>query len=101
MSNVNFPLAPKYLNQSILPGWDFNLFNIDLGASNNPQLEAEILKKVGSYGKQIGHMAAVVEVLANKLEALDKDLTQQEKDALTLFKADLLNIRSLRSSMKS
>ena len=63
MGNVYLPLqlAPNNLNQPILPNWSFSLFNVNLGASSNAAIEQESLQSVGSYGKQIGHLAEALE----------------------------------------
>lgn len=52
-------LAPQTLVQPILPGWTLNLnaFN-----SSAPQTEAEIVQR-HSYGRQLGRIADVLQVL--------------------------------------
>ncbi len=37
--------------------------NINLGTSRNPDVEAEILKDVGSYGRQLGRIGDALDVL--------------------------------------
>lgn len=73
MGTVNFPLqlAPTTLNQSILPNWGFSIFSINLGTSSDPKLETDILDAVGSYGKQLGHIAEAVELVVKHLKLLD------------------------------
>ena len=68
MEIVYMPLqwAPTSLNQPILPNWSFNLFNVNLGSSANAAVEQEALEKVGSYGRQIGHIAEALEVIVGK-----------------------------------
>lgn len=90
-------LAPSALNQPILPNWSFNLFNIDLGASSDPGMERQVLTKVGSYGKQIGHLAEALEIVILRLKLLDdKALTEKERDALKIFVSDVAEVRKLK-----
>jgi len=101
MEYVYMPLqlAPGNLNQPILPNWSFNLFNVNLGASTNAVIEQEALQKVGSYGKQIGHLAEALELLIGKLRLLERqDLSQSDKDTLTVFLGDVAAIRKLKDT---
>ena len=101
MENVYLPmqLAPNNLNQPILPNWSFNLFNVNLGASSNAAIEQEALQSVGSYGKQIGHLAEALELVIGKLSLLDsKELSQSEKDTLRVFLGDVSAIRKIKDS---
>ncbi len=102
MENVYLPmqLAPSSLNQPILPNWSFNLFNVNLGASSNAAVEQEALQSVGSYGKQIGHLAEALELLIGKLKLLDsEDLSQSEKDTLRVFLGDVSAVRKIKASL--
>lgn len=99
MEYVYMPLqlAPGNFNQPILPNWSFNLFNVNLGASTNAAIEQEALQKVGSYGKQIGHLAEALELLIDRLKILENpDLAQAEKDTLTVFLGDVAAVRKLK-----
>jgi hypothetical protein len=101
MENVYMPLqlAPSSLNQPILPNWSFNLFNVNLGASSNAAIEQEALQTVGSYGKQIGHLAEVLELVIGKLKLLESnDLSQSEKDTLQIFLGDVSAVRKIKAS---
>lgn len=92
-------LAPNNLTQPILPNWSFNMFNVNLGASSNAAVEQEALEKVGSYGRQIGHLAEALELIVGKLKLLEStDLSQHEKDALRVFLGDVSAIRQIKSS---
>lgn len=107
MEEVLLPLqfAPSNLNQPILPNWSFNLFSVNLGASSDSTVEHEVLQKVGSYGKQIGHMAEALEVVIKRLRLLEaKDLPREELDVLQVFLGDVSatrNIKSMRRSARS
>ena len=101
MENVYLPLqlAPSTLNQPILPNWSFHLFNVNLGASSNATIEQETLQSVGSYGKQIGHLAEALELVIGKLHLLDsKDLSQAEKDTLRVFLGDVSAVRKVKAA---
>jgi hypothetical protein len=102
MEYVYMPLqlAPSSLNQPILPNWSFNLLNVNLGASSNAGLEQAALQKVGSYGKQIGHLAEALEVVIGKLQLLEnKGFTREEKDTLRVFLGDVAAVRKLKSDV--
>jgi hypothetical protein len=82
-----------------LPNWSFNLFSVNLVASSNAAVEQEALEKVGSYGRQIGHLAEALELIVGRLKLLEsKDLSQQEKDVLQVFLGDVSTIRQIKSS---
>src|SRR3981081_3103738 len=61
--------------QNILPwnwianfaGSKFSWVTVNLGRSRAPEVEADILENVGSYGRQLGRIGDVLEVLVNKL----------------------------------
>lgn len=102
MQSVYMPLqlAPTNLTQPILPNWSFNLFQVNLGASSHAEVEQEALQKVGSYGRQIGHLAEALELIVRKLKLLDRaDLSQEEKDALQVFLGDVSAIRQIKASL--
>jgi hypothetical protein len=102
MGNVNLPirLAPENLTQSILPGWQFSLFSVDLGHSSDPDMEKAVINGVGSYGKQIGHLAEALEVVITELGLLDGDrrerLPKKSRDALQVFMGDVAAARGLK-----
>ena len=102
METVYLPLqmAPTNLNQPILPNWSFNLFNVNMGASTNAAIEQEALQTVGSYGKQMGHMAEALEVIIGKLHLLEsKDLSRSDKDALRVFLGDVAAVRKIKDAL--
>jgi len=102
MENVYMPLqfAPTSLNQPILPNWSFNLWSVNLGASSNAAIEQESLQTVGSYGKQIGHLAEALELVIGKLKLLEsKDLSQSERDTLRVFLGDVSAVRKIKVSL--
>jgi hypothetical protein len=96
-----FSIAPEKLWQAINPwtfyqqGAQFGFVNIDLGQTPNPEMEQAILDKVGSYGRQLGHLGDALEVLLNhaKLEGLKP----AEQDAIAALRGDLAKIRQVKS----
>lgn len=97
---LTWQLAPTSLTQPILPNWQFHLFNVNLGASSNPAVEQAALARVGSYGRQIGHLAEALELVVRRLKLLEsKDLTSEEKDVIQVFLGDVSTIRQIKASM--
>ena len=104
MEQVLLPLqfAPSSLNQAILPNWSFNLFSVNMGASSNAAVETEVLENVGSYGKQIGHLAEALEVVIKRLSLLETtDLPQEDRDVLQVFLGDVAATRSIKSKRRT
>ena len=102
MESVYMPLqfAPTSLTQPILPNWSFNLLNVNLGASSNAAVEQESLQTVGSYGKQIGHLAEALELVIGKLNLLQSaELSQSERDTLRVFLGDVSAVRKIKASL--
>ena len=97
---LTWQLAPASLSQPILPNWQFHLFNVNLGTSSNPAVEQEALARVGSYGRQIGHLAEALELVVRRLKLLEsKELTLAEKDVLQVFLGDVSTIRQIKASV--
>jgi hypothetical protein len=100
LENVQIPLqwAPGTLYQPILPGWQVSLFSINLGASSDAEMEKATIQQIGSYGKQIGHLAEALEVVIKRLKLLDsKDLSQDDMDALQVFLGDVAAVRGVKA----
>lgn len=97
---LSWQLAPGALNQPILPHWQFHLFNINLGTSSNPAVEQAALARVGSYGRQIGHLAEALELIVKKSRLLhSQDLTPAERDVIQVFLGDVSAIRQIKASL--
>lgn len=97
---LTWQLAPNALTQPILPNWQFHLFNVNLGSSSNPSVEQAALERVGSYGRQIGHLAEALELIVQKTKLLDsRDLTPHERDVLQVFLGDVSTIRQIKASL--
>lgn len=65
------PSAPASLNQPILPGWSF--FTVNEANSSAPDTERRILAQ-DSYGRQIGRLMDVVDVLVQQAAKADPAL---------------------------
>jgi hypothetical protein len=103
VANVYMPLqlAPGSFSQPILPNWSFNLFSVNLGATSNAKVEQQILEQVGSYGRQIGHLAEALEVVIQRAGLLQsKELPQDERDALQVFLGDVAAVRKIKLGHK-
>ena len=98
---VTYPdirLAPEKLWQMINPfimsDNTISLFHVDLGHSGDAALEREILDKVGSYGRQLGHLGEVVEVL---MGMVDKDsLSAEDRDKFEVLEGEFAQVRNLK-----
>ena len=91
-------LTPSWLSQSInrqlFQGAHFGFFNIELGQTQHPEIEQDILDEVGSYGRQLGRIGDAIEVLAKHIDR--RKLSQEERDALTILEAQLAQIRAVK-----
>lgn len=101
MENVYLPVqwvaAPQNLYQPIWSNWSINLCNVNVGISTNSSVEAQALQNIGSYGKQIGHLAEALEIVIAKLKLLDdRSLSPDQRDALTIFLNDVASVRQLK-----
>jgi hypothetical protein len=97
--------APQQLWQAINP-WTFyqqgaqvGLINIDLGQTPSPQTERAILNDVGSYGRQIGRIGEVLEVILDHMKL--KDLEPAEKDAIDILRGQLAQIRRIKAQRET
>lgn len=104
MAKMHPRLAPENLAQSILPwtwfqGATFNLFSPVIGATRKPELEEEILDHVGSYGRQLGKIGDALAVLIAL--APKTDLTEEQREALVLCEAQLLEIEKLKKGWRA
>ena len=93
-------LAPKELWQAINPwsfyqqGAQFGFINIDLGQTNHPDVEQSILDEVGSYGRQLGRIGDVLEILMNHIDL--KGLSKAEQDSLDVLRGQLAAVRKVK-----
>lgn len=96
------PLAPQFLTQPIkarmrlMSGNRIQMFNW-YGGTSRPDMEEEIVK-VASYGRQLGRMSEVMEILMNRLDPAI--LSREETEAVTLMRAMMLEIRAVKTAMQ-
>jgi hypothetical protein len=105
MGNVKFPLSGN-VEQTINPWtWVFNTsggqigllnFNIDLGQSSNPEAERAVLA-VASYGKQLGRIEDVIDVLVARLNK-DSQLSEAEAAAISDYETMRREIATARKA---
>lgn len=72
----------------------FSFLTVNLGRSSAPEVEAEILQDVGSYGRQIGRIGDVLEVLVAKLPR--EQLSDAERFAIEDFSAQMREIKRIK-----
>ncbi|MFI4936287.1 MAG: hypothetical protein ACHP7N_16880 [Caulobacterales bacterium] len=108
MEPFQISLAPSRLTQTINPwtwafqGAQIGLFNIDLGQSRDPTLERRMLDEVGSYGRQIGQIGDALGAVVDYLERLNLGpLDAEEKKAVTLLKAQLIEVNRLKHNRQN
>src|SRR6185369_54769 len=93
-------LAPQKLWQAINPwsfyqqGAQFGFINIDLGQTSHPDVEQSILDEVGSYGKQLGRIGDVLEILLNHVDL--GTLKPEERDAVDILRGQLAEVRKVK-----
>jgi hypothetical protein len=88
--------------QNILPwnwftnfvGNRFSWFTVNLGRSSAPEVEADILENVGSYGRQLGRISEVLEVLVARLPR--DSLTDDERAAVEDFSVQMREIKRIK-----
>jgi hypothetical protein len=86
MSVFKLPLSGDVMQWiSPITSWfSGNQISINLGEAGSPETEAEILRRVGSYGRQLGRISDAMVVLLRHLPKNAK-LTQEERDAVAAF----------------
>jgi hypothetical protein len=102
MPDFRLPLSGDVV-QSINPwswtwnlgGGQFGLVNINLGRSSDPDLEAQILDEVGSYGRQIGRLGDVLAILLRRLDV--SALTPEEADQIEDFQRQIADVERLKA----
>ena len=77
--------------------WSGNQISINLGESRSPEVEAEVLRTVGTYGRQLGRISDAMIVLLRHLPP-GTNLTQEEKDAVAAFEKMANDIAEIKSA---
>lgn len=95
-------LAPSSLSQSILPwtwapqftGLEFGQVTVYVGQSSNPDMEREILDRVGSYGRQLGQIGDALAVIMKRIDLAG--LGEEDQDAIDELKAQLAAVGRIK-----
>jgi hypothetical protein len=101
MSVFKLPLSgdvTQWINP-ITSWWSGNNISINLGEAGSPETEAEILRRVGTYGRQLGKITDAMTVLLRHLPPGAK-LTQDEKAAIAAFKKIANQIADIKETHK-
>lgn len=103
MPELTLPaLAPESLVQTINPwNWVANLtafrigeLNVYMGDSTRPEVEKEILRSVGSYGRQIGQLSDALAVLLRHVD-LSK-LSPEDTEVIRTFEGQVAKVNQVK-----
>ena len=106
MPTFKLPLSGNVL-QAINPwtaftspiGSQMGLFNVTIGQSSEPEVEADVLSDVASYGKQLGRVGDALVVLLNHFHPRTP-LTEEETGAIDDLKDMLERIADVKGKHK-
>ena len=90
--------ANQWINP-ITSWWSGNQISVNLGESGSPETEAEILRRVGTYGRQLGQITDAVVVLLQHLPK-DTSLSAEESEAIKAFEEMANDIAKIKESHK-
>ena len=76
-----------------------NQISVDLGESGSPETEVKILRRFGTYGRQLGQITDALVVLLNHLPE-DLNFSGQEGDALDAVKDMANDIARIKENHK-
>lgn len=77
-------------------GSQFGLINITLGKSSAPDVEADVLSDVGTYGRQIGQIGDALLVLIERM----KDRELDDEPAVIALKQMLSEVAEIKKRHK-
>jgi hypothetical protein len=98
-SNSRFRATLLSGSAQSLHGGAATRFPINLGESGSPEAEVEILRRVGSYGRQLGRISDVIIVLLRHLPNRD-NLTLEERNTVAAFEEmanDIADIKEMHN----
>jgi hypothetical protein len=84
---------------SFMTGGQFGLVNINMGQSSAPEVEADVLSDVASYGKQLGRIGDVLIVLLAHFHPKEA-LTTEESAAIDDLKKMLRKVADVKERHK-
>ena len=76
-----------------------NQVNVYLGESSAPEVESDVLDRVGTYGKQLGQVTDAVIVLLRHLPDRTS-LPPDEREALAKFEAMAADVATIKEKHK-
>jgi hypothetical protein len=79
--------------------WSGNQITINLGESGSPEAESEILRRVGSYGRQLGKITDAMTVLLKHLPD-PENLPPDQRKAIKAFEKMADDIADIKESHK-
>lgn len=79
--------------------WSGNQISVNLGKSGSTDTEAEILRRVGSYGRQIGKITDAMIVLLRHLPDRES-LPQEARDAIKAFEKMANDVADIKETHK-
>jgi hypothetical protein len=99
MPDFQMPLSGN-VTQSINPWTSLfsgnSLLTVNMGNSSNPPVEAQVLSDVASYGKQLGRIGDVLQVLLAHFHP-DRTLTEPEEKAIRDLRRMLEEIANVKA----
>jgi hypothetical protein len=81
---------------AFMTGGQFGLVNINMGQSSEPNVEAEVLSDVASYGKQLGRIGDALIVLLGHIHPRNA----QEREAVDALYEMLEHIAKIKEKHK-
>lgn len=103
MAKVKMPLGGDvtqlfrlWTSNLVALGSQIGLININLGESKAPEVEEEVLDKVGSYGTQLGRIADAMVVLVTHFRP-ERPLEEEELRALEKLRVMLDEIADIKT----
>lgn len=100
MADLSVSLAPQKLWQSINPwkfDWSkaqFGIVNIAIGDTPHPEIEEAALDEVGSYGRQLGRIGDVLELLLKHRDGTP--LSDEDEETIDVFLGQLAAVRKVK-----
>jgi hypothetical protein len=76
-----------------------NTISVNLGESGSPEAESEILRRVGSYGRQLGKITDAMIVLLRHLPQ-SASLSQEEQNAVAALRKMADQIADIKETHK-
>jgi hypothetical protein len=102
MENINLPLSGA-VNQWFRNTFQMfcTTFNIVIGKTNSPEVETRILDSIGSYGRQIGKICDVIQILLKCVDGVKlQKCSEAEKNVIKEFEVMVFQINKLKADVR-